>query len=483
MILIKERRGQLSLQMIFFAAIIVVLISGFTFAALSFLKLSVRAFNKSQAFTIAEAGIEYYRWHLAHAPADYKDGTGQPGPYVHDYYDKSGNSIGSFTLDITPPPVGSTVVTIQSTGQAAADSSVTKVIKVRLGIPSMGKYAVIANDNIRFGTSTYVYGPIHSNYGIHFDGVAYNKVYSSQATYDDPDHGGGNEFGVHTHIDPVDPLPPAAAPSRPDVFAVGREFPVPAIDFSGLTANLAQIKNMAQASGTYFGSSTASGYHIVLKTNDTFDIYKVTSLTPKPPGCTNVAGQDDSWGTWSIENETLINNYPFPANGLIFVEDDLWIDGQIDGARLTIAAGRFPENSSTNKNITINHNLLYTNYDGRDVLGIIAQNNINVGLISEDVLRIDGALVAKSGRIGRYYYRPPTSQGQGGQNCQQWNLRSSITTYGMLATNKRYGFSYTDGTGYQVRNLNYDSNLFYGPPPSFPLLSDQYVQISWEEVK
>lgn len=481
---IHERGGQLSLQMIFFAAIVVVLISGFTFAALSFLKLSVRSFNKSLTFAMAEAGIEYYRWHLAHAPLDYWDGRGSTstGPYVHDYYDKNGNLIGQFILEITPPGAGSTIVAVKSTGRVAADSSIEKIIKVRMGIPSLGKYAVVANDNIRFGTSTYVYGPLHSNYGIRFDGVAYNTVYSSQTNYDDPDHGGFNEFGVHTHIAPLDPLPPASVPSRPDVFAAGREFPVPAIDFDGLTANLAQIKSLAQASGTYFGSSTASGYHVVLKTDDTFDIYRVTSLVPKPSGCTDIIGQD-GWGTWSIENETLIGNYPFPANGLIFVEDDLWVNGQIDGARLTLAAGRFPENSSTNKNVIINNNLFYTNYDGRDVLGIIAQNNLNVGLMSEDDLRVDGALVAKSGRIGRYYYRPPTSQGQGGQNCQLWNVRSVITTYGMLATNKRYGFAYTDGTGYQTRNLNYDANLLYGPPPSFPLLSDQYIQISWEEVK
>ena len=58
-----------------------------------------RAENNAQAFAIAEAGIEYYRWHLAHAPAGFQDGTGHAGPYVHNYYDKDGNQIGQFTLD------------------------------------------------------------------------------------------------------------------------------------------------------------------------------------------------------------------------------------------------------------------------------------------------------------------------------------------------------------------------------------------------
>ena len=53
----------------------------------------------------------------------------------------------------------------------------------------------------------------------------------------------------------------------------------------------------------------------------------------------------------------------------------------------------------------------------------------------------------------------------------------------MIVTDQRYGFAYTDGTGYQTRNIIYDANLLYSPPPSFPLTSDQYQTISWEEVK
>ncbi|MEK9173016.1 MAG: hypothetical protein AAB594_00385 [Patescibacteria group bacterium] len=480
-----KRDGQLSLEVIFFAAVVLIIMTGFIFWALSFLKLSVRVFYKTMAFSVSEAGIEYYRWHLAHNPTDFWDGQGSTstGPYTHDYYDKNSQKIGSFSLEITPPPSGSTIVTVRSTGKVVADNSVEKIIEVKMGVPSLGKYAILANESIRFGTGTFVFGPFHVNDGIHFDGIAYNVVYSAKTDYDDPDHGGGNEFAAHTHISPTDPLPPAAVPVRTDVFTAGRQFPVPAIDFNSLTASLSQIKALAQASGTYVGSSTTGlGYHVVLKTNDTFDLYLVDKLEPKPPGCTDVQGQD-GWGTWTIKDQTLLQNYPLPLNGLVFIEDDLWIDGQINTARVTFAAGRFPENSATDKSVTINSDLLYTNYDGKDVLGVIAQKNLNIGLISEDDLRIDGALVAKNGRIGRYYYRPPTSQGQGGQNCQAWNIRQLITTYGMLATNKRYGFAYTDGTGYQIRNLNYDANLLYGPPPSFPLIGDSYIQISWEEIK
>ena len=169
-----------------------------------------------------------------------------------------------------------------------------------------------------------------------------------------------------------------------------------------------------------------------------------------------------------------------PTNGIFFFEDDLWVRGQIDGQRVTVASGFFPDNATTRTSITLNDNLLYTKYDGTDVLALIAQNNINIGMVASTTLRIDAAVIAQNGRVGRYYYRAP---GGGSQRCSPYHTRSSITSYGMIGTNQRYGFAYTDGTGYQTRNLVYDANLLYGPPPGFPLTSDSYQIVSWEEVK
>jgi len=477
----KSRQGQLSLQLLIFITVMVILIGGFVLWAGSFLNLSLRGYNRAQAFTIAEAGIEYYRWHLAHAPEDYQDGTGSTGPYVHNYFDKDGNLIGSFKLEITPPITGSTVVTIRSTGQVASDSTIEKIVEVRMGIPSIAKYAVAVNDNVRFGEGTEVWGEIISNGGIRFDGLTHNLIKSAQSSYDDPDHGGQNEFGVHTHLTPIDPEPPAAVPDRTDVFEVGRQFPVPAVDFTGFSQDLSNLKNLAQSGGYYVGSSTNFGYNLVLATSGIFSVYEVTSLVNPPNGCTNNSNQD-GWGTWSIQNQTLIATGTFPVNGVFFFGDDLWVEGQIDGARLTIASAQFPDNPSTRTSITVNHDLLYTNYDGQDALALIAQNNFNVGWASNDFLRIDSALIAQNGRVGRYYYRPPNNQAQNNR-CAPNDTRDTVTLYGMLASNQRYGFGYTDITGYINRNIIYDPNLLFAPPPHFPQSSDQYEIISWDEVK
>jgi hypothetical protein len=441
-------------------------------------KSSADLLYKEQAFHIAESGIEYYRWHLAHDPDDFFDGTGAAaGEYIHDFTDTSSTTIGRFSLKITPPNVFSNFVIVESTGFVLEKPELKKTIRVKFAKPSFAKFAFVADANLRFGTGTEVFGPIHSNGGIRFDGIAHNLITSARATYDDPDHDGAEEFGVHTHSLTVDPLPPAEVPVRTDIFKAGRQFPVPAVDFSGLTNDLSELKDLAVADGKYFNESGALGYKIVLKENDTFDLYKVTSLANVPSSsCQNSSGQD-GWGTWSIATDLFQQNYSLPNNGVIFAEDNVWVEGKINGARVTIAAGKFPDLSSTRKSIIVNNDLFYTNYDGSDSIALIAQKDITTGLVSDTDLRIDAALIAQNGRIGRFYY---------GSACSPNQNKNSITLYGMLASKNRYGFAYTSGgvhsSGYTNRIINYDANLLYNPPPHFPLTSDNYEMISWEEV-
>lgn len=469
----------IAIQVLVFSTVSIIILTGFILWAETNIKLVFNDADSQTAFLLAEAGVEYYRWHLAHDLSDFQDGTGQPGPYVHNHYDKDGLLVGTFTLEITSPASGSTTMVIRSTGTPAANPSATKIIEATMEIPGFNKYAAVTGNHIRFGEGTELYGPVHSNGGIRMDGTAYNLVTSAVAEYNDPDHSGNKEFGVHTHIAPQDPSPPAQVPDRPDIFKAGRKFPVASIDFFGITQDLAGIKASAQADGLYFDDSGDDGYHIILKTDDTFDLFRVTKIRRAPNGCVSVLGQQD-WGTWTIQNETFLANYSFPDNGLIFTEDHLWIDGQIDGAILTIAAARFPETPSNWRHIIVNNDILYTNYDGTDIIGLIAQGNVSVGWDSEDDLRIDGALIAKNDRIGRYYYRPPS----GNQSrCSPHHIKQKITLYGMIASNQRYGFAYTDGTGYQERIIIYDANLFFAPPPNFPLTGNFYTPVLWNEVK
>lgn len=468
--------GQILIQVLVFGAIAVVLIGGLVQWVGLHLRASRQLFLREQASAVAEAGIEYYRWHLAHAAQDFQDGTGGPGPYTHIYYDKDGNAVGRFILTITPPAVGSTLVTIRSEGRVDTDPSVKRTLMVQMGTPSWAKYTYVSNTFVWYGPGEEVFGPIHSNSGIRFDGLAHNLVTSAQTSFNDPIHAGGNEFGVHTHQAPTDPLPPAAVPNRPDVFLAGRTFPVPAVDFAGLSADLAQLKAKAISSGRYLAGSGGLGYRIVLRTDDTFDLYRITSLIAAPAGCSvNQSG----WGTWSINAQVFLANYALPANGIIFAEDHVWVEGQIDTARVTIASGRFPEAAATNTNIIVNESVRYTNLDGSDSVGLIAQKNFLIGLRSADNIRIDAAIIAKNGGTIRYYYR---------SQCGVGYLRNSLFLFGSTASNQQGYFAYVDGggnivSGYQNQTASYDASLLYAPPPSFPLTSDQYSTLVWEEVE
>ena len=471
------RKAQLSIQVLLVGFVTSIVLSGLVVWVDSHVRSVGRAELNSLAFAIAESGIEYYRWHLAHDPDDFQDGTGEEGPYIHSYNDKNGEKIGEFELGITAPATGSSIVTIRSTGKIEDVSSIEKIIEVKMAPASLARFAVISNSDVRFGEGTEVYGQLHSNGGIRFDGLAYNIVSSAKEDYNDPDHSGSNEFGVHTHISPVDPNPPTSTPVRTDVFVAGRRFPVPAIDFGSLTQDLAALKTAATSSAGYYkGGSSKYGWEIVLKTNDKFDLYKVTKLKNESYSCRkDMQSYQPGWGKWSIQQTSLeSSDVDYPENGIIFIEDDLWVRGELDGARLTIATGRFPDNPSTWANIIINENIDYNNFDGSDSLALFAQNNILVGFDSADDLEFDAAVIAQQGFVGRYYYR---------QQCGANYSRNSVDTFGMIASNKRYGFAYTDGSGYQYRTITYDGNMLYMPPPNFPTTGSQYEIISWEEVK
>ena len=478
-----RQKGGVVLFALVFGTIAVGMVTALTVGGSIAIQAARNTLVREQALQIAEAGIEYYRWHLAHNKTDFQDGTGEEGPYVHDYYDLQGDEIGHFSLEIDPPGVGSTLVTIRSSGATLQKPTATRTIEVQMAMPSLAQYAVAANDTMRFGSGTEIYGPVHSNGGIRFDGLAHNIVSSSKETYTDPDSDActNTAWGVHTCLDGGDPDPPTVPPLRTDVFEAGREYPQPQIDFPGFTSDLASIKSDAQDEGLYFADSGAIGYRIELNTDNTFDLYTVTSTVTPPSYCSS---SQDNWGTWSVNTDEYEDTYSVPDNGLIFVEDNVWVEGQIDGTRVLIVSAKFPETPATYTHIIVNNDLQYTNYDGTDVVGLIAQGDVSTGMVSEDDLVIDGALVAQNGRVGRYYYRGPYWFWFWQVNaCSPYHERDTLTLTGMIATNERYGFAYTDGTGYDIRNINYDGNLLFSPPPSFPLTSDQYETLIWREVE
>lgn len=427
-------------------------------------KYSLRVHAKEEALSVAEAGIHFYRWYLAHnvdgktaqqleAFWNSGDAYGVGEDYEGEYV--KGSVSGHYRLSVTPPQSGSSIVTVQSTGWVDKYPDDTRTIEVRFRRPSWSEFMVLSDSVVRFGSGTEIFGRIHSNFGLRFDGLAHNLVTSAVSSYDDPDHNDHvPEFGVHTHVNPVDPVPPAAIPDRPDIFEGGRQVGVASSDFNGILADLNHMEDVAKSgeSGSVFFDDSSQGRHIILKTNDTFDVRGIKNFVE----ASNTINKYE--GDW----QTL----PLPDNGVIFVDGHVVLEGTIDTRRVTIVAANLE--SSNLKNVYISKDVRYTNDDCSDMLGIIAQDDLDIPRDSENFLRIDGALLAYNGRVGRKHYN-----GWG-------SVRDTIEINGAIVSKQRYGFAYVDDTGYQNRDFYYDNDLLYCPPPYFPL-GTEYEMDLWEE--
>jgi len=418
--------------------------------------------NRESALQIAEAGINYYRWHLAHFPNDFQDGTGGPGPYVHDYNDFDTQEIvGQYSLNIIPPVVGSTIVTIESTGNTASKPDSKRKISVKYGIPSLALYAFLSNDVIWIGDSESVGGQLQSNNGVRFDGVGNAPIKSSKTTYTCPRSQGYPCPAVKSGI----------WGSASQAIQSFWQFPVPAIDFSSLTSDLSVMKSGAQSAGIYLPPSNKNGYSLVFNSNGTVSVYKVTSLRSTPTGwdVNYVAHNEDI----DYKNRSFQFTKDVPANGIIYVEDNVWVEGVVRG-RVMVAAAMLPLNPPTAPTIYIPNNIVYSTKDGSDVLGLLAQKDIVITYRAPNTLEVDAALIAQNGSAQFFYY------GSG-----SLRIKNDITIYGTIMSFGQWTWTWVNSgggnvSGYSNTHSNYDSNLLYSPPPSFPLSNSGYQFLNWQ---
>jgi hypothetical protein len=452
-----KRRGYIMVYLI----VIIFLFSVMLLPIINLLTIRMKVLtgtvNKEEALQIADAGINYYQWHLAHFPTDYQDGTATTGPYVHNYIDfDTGRNMGQFSLEITPPPVGGTIVTIKSTGSTADNPSIKRVVTARYGVPSLAKYSFLSNSIIWIGDTESITGEMQSNNGIRFDGTGNAPIQSAKSTYLCSANQGSpcpaTKNGVWG----------GAVQAVKNLWL----FPVPTVDFSSLTSDLAGMKSSAKSGGIYLPPSNTNGYSLVFNSGGTVSVYKVTSLTSNPSG-------------WDV-NHAVHNEYTdynqrslqftqaIPANGIIYIEDKTWVEGTVNG-RVLVAAATLPYNPSTAPTIYIPNNLVYASKDGSNILGLLAQKDIVVTYHAPTNLEVDAALVAQNGSTQFFYY--------------SGKIKNSITIYGSIMSYGQWTWSWISGqtivSGYVNTSSIYDSNLLFGPPPSFPLSASGYQQIDW----
>lgn len=458
--MLSSQKGTILIVSIVFVFIFLTTSVGLIGLATSQNKLAVKKIAWERAFEIAEAGANYYRWHLAHDPDDFQDGTGGPGPYVHAYNDPYGGQIGNYSLEITPPTNCASTVTIESTGWTLDEPNTQRTVEAHYGLPSLAKFGFLTNSNVWFGEDEELHGPVHSNGGIRQDGENDGLMTSAKETYIC-----GSEHGC-------------SGETKDGIWGIGDlqvlwEYPVPAVDFNAITSDLSELRTLAQSSGVYLDSS-GLGYHIVLRDDASFDLYQVDQLR------SNVSSYDgSSWVSDSqdIQDETFIANYPVATCSVIFVEDDLWVEGEIDNQSLTVVSADLPDVPSTNTRIILNGDITYKNRNDETSLALIAQKDILVPLYAaEDDLEINAVMLAQKGHVFRNYYS---------SSYNPYYIRDYIEIYGAIITNTVWTWTWVNGSnqvtsGYSNTETIYDPNLKYNPPPGFPT-ETSYDFIRWEE--
>ena len=173
------QRGSVTLLVIVFGAIffmVLVALSSFVLVQ-NHAQENIR--ERTEAFNIAEAGLEQYRWFLSHFPGNTQDGTGS-GPYVTTYTDPEGGTAGTYTLSI----VGNTAcgvvqsIDVTSVGRPVDAPSVSSTIWARYAEPSVAQYSMILNASTWFD-GTVFNGPLHSNGGLRMDDTTNNAPVTS----------------------------------------------------------------------------------------------------------------------------------------------------------------------------------------------------------------------------------------------------------------------------------------------------------------
>ncbi|MBY0310241.1 hypothetical protein K2Q16_03800 [Patescibacteria group bacterium] len=465
----RTKGGYLLVLVLVFGSILFVVLSSTLGYVVGQSQVVTARLEVQRAVDIAEAGLNYYRWFLAHYPGDVTNGTNAPGPYVQQYFDPEGAAIGEFSLEVASSTYCGQVASIfvESTGHTYARPALKRTVSVLYSRPTVAEYAYIINSNVWAGPSLNIIGPYHSNGGIRMDGTNLSTVTSGQATWSCTGSFGctpsGNRNGVFT----------TTANANQALFS----FPSAPINFTGLMIGIAQMKDRAQnAGGIYLPDSGDEGYQINFNSNGTISV-RVVDRTWSHDEFSTEAGV---WYTANNLIRTLNTATIYTINPdcpLIFAEDKVWIEDSVVNQRVTIAAAD-PDTPGNDYSMVLNGNITY-NSSSSGLLAV-AEQDMLVGYDVPNDMTINGIFIAQNGKFGRNQY---VVNSNGGSRC-----RNSLTMNGTIVSNGRVGTQWTGSgctggynSGFRFRFNTYDRDLVENPPPLVPQTSDVYVFRDWRE--
>ena len=466
----QSQCGTLLVLVLVFGAVFFVVIANFMSYVLNQATVGEIRHEQARALAIAEAGLNYYKWYLAHNPGDTTHGTTSPQPYVIPYVDPELGPVGEFSLEVASTSFCGVVssIDITSTGYTYDEPDQRRTVYARYARPTVAEYAYIINSNVWAGADRTIVGPYHSNGGIRMDGTNNSTVTSGQEDWTCT-----SSFGC------------SGDPTVDGVFGAGPNsalwnFPTTPINFTGLTVDLAAMRDIADdgVGGIYIPPSGDWGYRLIFNSDGTLTV-RVVDVVYAYWGYNseddweqeyNVIYDDDPYATYTIDDSCP----------LIFVEDKVWLEGEVP-TKVTVAAAD-TDTAGVDHSIILNNNITYTEADAG--LLAVAEEDVLVGLHVPNNMELNGIFVAQNGRFGRNHYRnwgyydvPNT--------FNSYVERDSLTMTGTIVSNGRVGTKWTSGgafiSGFDTRYNSYDRDLVDNPPPLAPKTSDDYRFIEWRE--
>lgn len=479
---VTQPSGFLLILVLVFGSILFTIASSFIVFIVTQSRLIEQKVQFEGAGQIAEAGLNYYKWYLAHYPNDVTNGTGLPGPYVGVYDDPEGGPIGEYSLSIASTTYCGSIssIDVTSVGHMYDMPNVKRQFSARYARPTVAEFAFILNSSVWAGPDRIINGPYHSNGGIRMDGTHNSVVTSNVATWSCDSTFGCSPTAVRNGV----------FTTTANATAALFEFPSAPINFAGLTVDLSTMQSRAQNNGgLYIPPSGASGYRLVFNAAGTVSVYRVTS-TRLYWGYTTESGWQQERNVYN--NNTLVATYAIPtACPLIFVEDKVWLEGTVRN-RVALAAADL-DTSGVNPSIILKNNITYVSATSSALLAV-AEQDVLIGLDVPDNMTINGIFIAQNGRYGRNHYCNNTAYCLGNStyllpssnpDLRQYTIRNSETMNGTIVSNGRVGTQWTNGgntiSGFRDRYNTYDRNLVANPPPLVPVTSDVFEFSEWRD--
>jgi hypothetical protein len=230
------------------------------------------------------------------------------------------------------------------------------------------------------------------------------------------------------------------------------------------------------------------GYLVQLNANGTYDLYNVNDendrLTPY---------------TSALTLQSIASGIAIPSNGVIFAEDNVWVrSNPTFHGRVNIGAGRMTSPPPHSASIVVADDLVYSTKDGSDTIGLVAEGSILIAPYAPPAsgafnFEVNAAMLSQSESV----LYPDTYRTNQNRCTRGWvNGNQTFTFYGSVATRQSWTWTWlrgsacgdavnAPGVGYISGILNnstqYDYNLQYSPPPSYPITGG-YNILTWREV-